>query len=466
MPCLNPSIFEERDDRTRRYLRGDELAAARLPGPKPLSLKFAPCNRCELCVGSVASKWATRGAHEATLWRYLYLVTLTFDDAHYPGSQAELEQRMVDWLKRVRENREGETIRTMGCTELGDRTRRPHGHVLLMCDFELALGEVRGTGARGDAVHQCAEVQDKWPFGFANVSGGLCSASLSGGNVAELDRLMVGGKLRSAEDVGRRGPVAGGLALVGYVTAHQSEPGLGRMMLCEHERELVRVEKKGVAVVELRPVATSVFLRPDGGGVGAWRRVVDGWLCTPSGELHIDRRGGRLGTWRVAGRPYERARRDGAKIGEGMHERLRVKVHWYEQCWHPVSGEAVYFRPSAAVLRSRGLGYEWADKHGLAACAAGALVQPARGGSAVGKVRRAVAQRLPLPSSIRRRVTRDMSEAERDALGAEARAAADARAVERGATPGGWDTTPERRAAQLEVYRARKVSTSKGRGGV
>lgn len=405
--CLRPSVFELRADRTRRYLRGPELVEALTPGPKPASLQFGPCGRCEFCIASAASRWSSRGRHEAAQWDYTYLLTLTFRDDAYPAGQADLERRVVLFVKSLREGRAGETVRTMGCTELGDHTRRPHAHLAVFCDRAFELGKPVGTGARGDPVHECDEVARYWPHGMVGVSGGP-SAGLTTG-------------------------------LVAYVTGHQSEPGLGCMMVCEHERD-----------AKLRPVARSVFLKSGTGG-GDWLPVVDGWLHHSSGELFIARAAGRRGAWRVCGRPFERSRREGSTLATSPDDRLRVRVHWHEETRHPLSGAAVYFRPSASVCRSRGLGYEWADRFGLSACEAGALID--RGGV-----------RLPLPGSVRRRVTRDMSDAEREALGSQARAAAEARARALGSTPGGWDTTPERRAVQLEVFRARKASVSAGRG--
>lgn len=382
-------------------------------------MQFCGCGRCEPCIGTAASRWSSRARHEASGWKFIYLLTLTFRDDAYPASQAELEHRVVKYVKSVREAREGETLRTIGCTELGDRTRRPHGHIALFCDRAFELGAPVATGARGDLVHECGELSKSWAWGHVGVNGGPSNGMMDG--------------------------------LSAYVVAHQSEPGLGRMMLCEHERELVHEDGKP----KLRPVARAVFLKF--GETGEWLPVADGWLHHPEGGLFVARNGARRGAWRVDGRPFER-RRQGRREGDSLSPvdadaRLRVRVHWYEETHHPLTGEAHYFRPSASVCRSRGLGYEWADRYGLASCEAGALID--RGGV-----------RLPLPGSIRRRVTRDMTDAQREALGAEARAAVQAAAVERGATPGGWDTTPERRAVQLDVYRARKASKSAGRGAV
>lgn len=413
--CIRPAVFEERPDGTRRYLRGEELRAALAVGPQPESYHFGPCGRCEPCIASAASRWSSRGRQEAALFEYCYLATLSYRPDAYPLGQAAVERDVRLWLKSLRVGRKGQVIRTMGCTELGDRTRRPHAHVLILCDEPFEVGEVVKSGARGDPVYRCDEVERHWPHGFAGLSGGLSSVVSAG--------------------------------LVPYACAHQSEPGLGSMMLCDHEWRVDDQDKQR----RKRPAPVSVFLK--GADGGRWLPLRKGWLCHPEGGLYLVERGGRVGAWRAGPWAFERRRDEDSLVVVSPDERLRVRVHWYERTVDPVSGQARFFRPSASLVRSPGLGYEWADKYGLAAVRDGALVD--RGGV-----------RLPLPHSVRRRVTRDMSDEERLALGADARAQADERARAKGATPGGWDTTPERRSVQLECFRARRREESAGRGAL
>lgn len=97
----------------------------------------APCGGCIECLVRKARDWAIRCTlelreHQAAAW-----VTLTYDDAHLVRPHPELEATLCKphlsgYLKRLRERvRHRAAVRFFGVGEYGDRTHRPHYHVIL-----------------------------------------------------------------------------------------------------------------------------------------------------------------------------------------------------------------------------------------------------------------------------------------------------------------------------------------------
>lgn len=104
-----------------------------------------PCGKCLGCRTDRQNVWVTRCTHEAALWENNKFVTLTYDDEHLPP-----ELRLDDlqkFLKRLRKAADKENqrhiitegpsaIRYVACGEYGERTQRPHYHLILFnCAF-------------------------------------------------------------------------------------------------------------------------------------------------------------------------------------------------------------------------------------------------------------------------------------------------------------------------------------------
>lgn len=127
------------------------------PGEKPrlwppvgtATLKL-PCGSCLGCRTDHATDWAHRAENEASSWDHNCFVTLTYDDDHLPEHGHLRPRDLRNFIKRVRQavrrtyKRSAPAIasvrpigpRYLGCGEYGDRTNRPHYHVLLFnCAF-------------------------------------------------------------------------------------------------------------------------------------------------------------------------------------------------------------------------------------------------------------------------------------------------------------------------------------------
>lgn len=92
-----------------------------------------PCGSCMGCRIVYSRDYALRGVCEAQLSDFNYFVTLTYDDDHVPVSPSgKLTLRKSDvrsFLVRLRLVL-GSGLRTLGCAEYGERTQRPHYHII------------------------------------------------------------------------------------------------------------------------------------------------------------------------------------------------------------------------------------------------------------------------------------------------------------------------------------------------
>lgn len=106
-----------------------------------------PCGKCLGCRTDRQSDWVARCLHEAAQFEQNRFITLTYDDEHLP---AELRpddlQRFVKRLRKAigcegRNERfiysdRSSSIRYVACGEYGERTCRPHYHLIVFnCSF-------------------------------------------------------------------------------------------------------------------------------------------------------------------------------------------------------------------------------------------------------------------------------------------------------------------------------------------
>lgn len=86
-----------------------------------------PCNKCAGCIIQRKAEWAVRCYHEASQHQQNSFLTLTYDDDHLPPS---IEQPVLSkFIRSVRDR--GNKFRYYACGEYGERTRRPHYHMLV-----------------------------------------------------------------------------------------------------------------------------------------------------------------------------------------------------------------------------------------------------------------------------------------------------------------------------------------------
>lgn len=130
-----------------------------------------PCGQCINCRLSRSKEWANRLSAEAQSSNYSYFVTLTYDDEHLPkGAFLRPTLRPDDvtlFLKRLRQ-RIG-SFRYYYAGEYGDKSLRPHYHMILFTDFKLEL-KLWFNNFQGDAVYTCNLIDEVWRNGITAVS--------------------------------------------------------------------------------------------------------------------------------------------------------------------------------------------------------------------------------------------------------------------------------------------------------
>lgn len=89
------------------------------------------CGKCAGCRLEHSRQWAVRVMHEKRLYDAACFVTLTYDDKHLPANHSLVKSDLQNFMKRYR-NYAGSGVRFFACGEYGERTFRPHYHVLLL----------------------------------------------------------------------------------------------------------------------------------------------------------------------------------------------------------------------------------------------------------------------------------------------------------------------------------------------
>lgn len=105
-----------------------------------------PCGKCLGCSAARARAWAYRcrlewATHQEACW-----ATLTYSDRYLP---ATLERpALAGYLKRLRARETGRVVRFFACGEYGERTKRPHYHVILfgLSRHTPSISEAWGLG--------------------------------------------------------------------------------------------------------------------------------------------------------------------------------------------------------------------------------------------------------------------------------------------------------------------------------
>lgn len=145
--------------------------------PLGMELLALPCGQCFECRMARARDWSVRAVLEARQWQHNYFLTLTYDDQHVPVSfdRETGEERLTlhmdhvsQFMKRLRawmkDHYDHEGIRFFAASEYGDRTFRPHYHMLL---FNCPLPDLRfySVNFQKDVVYTSETLRDLWQHG-------------------------------------------------------------------------------------------------------------------------------------------------------------------------------------------------------------------------------------------------------------------------------------------------------------
>ena len=173
------------------FIKSDTITEERFYeiNPKELGYEFMklPCGKCIECRLAYSRQWADRCMLEAKNWENNYFLTLTYDDEHLtPGRQIDIEtgevfeapyatlvpEELTKFMKDLRRyykyHYDHDNIRFYACGEYGDKSGRPHFHVILfnMPIFDL---EYFHTNHAGDKLYLSETIANIWGKGHVIV---------------------------------------------------------------------------------------------------------------------------------------------------------------------------------------------------------------------------------------------------------------------------------------------------------
>lgn len=90
-----------------------------------------PCGRCAGCRLEHSRQWAVRCMQEKRMHNASAFLTLTYDNEHLPANGTLVKRDLQLFMKRYRKIA-GNGVRFFACGEYGEKTNRPHYHVLLL----------------------------------------------------------------------------------------------------------------------------------------------------------------------------------------------------------------------------------------------------------------------------------------------------------------------------------------------
>ncbi|QCQ84888.1 replication initiator protein [Blackfly microvirus SF02] len=125
-----------------------------------------PCSKCVGCMMVRRRQWAVRCMHEKRMHSASAFVTLTYDDDHLPPGGFLVKRDLQLFMKRLRKQRPT-GLRFFACGEYGERTLRPHFHVLLL-NTDFADGRFYKASASGSDLFTSRELSSLWPDGHCD----------------------------------------------------------------------------------------------------------------------------------------------------------------------------------------------------------------------------------------------------------------------------------------------------------
>lgn len=131
-----------------------------------------PCGQCLGCRLDYSKIWAVRCILESSYYKDNYFLTLTYDDAHLPKNGSLVKRDLQLFIKRLRKyiyTYTGLTgVRFFACGEYGDKSMRPHYHIIL---FNCPLSDLKllKRTLLNNNLFISPVIAKLWPFGLHTV---------------------------------------------------------------------------------------------------------------------------------------------------------------------------------------------------------------------------------------------------------------------------------------------------------
>lgn len=196
------------------------------PGLMAMEHLVFPCGKCMGCRLHRKREWVIRARHEMTLHKNTAFVTLTYANEHLPPFGSLSKGDLSAFLKRYRKVlswRGISNVRFLACGEYGDKTLRPHYHLLLFGGFPPDAKYFAHRA--GVALYTSELLLDAWGKGIVDLS--LAESSKVPGYIASYITKKAFGETSETRYT-RVNPDTGELVAVEPEFQRQSNrPGLG-----------------------------------------------------------------------------------------------------------------------------------------------------------------------------------------------------------------------------------------------
>ena len=163
-----------------------DLPLENIPSWARLDDMEIPCGNCIQCRLDYSKTWATRCYLESLQYDHNYFVTLTYDDEHIKRSPNtnnptvsidDFRQFIKDLRQVMRRKYKHIGVKYFGCTEYGDQSFRPHGHIILFnCPIpDLTInfldddGNITQHKSSFGFMYFSQLIKSLWPYGFITV---------------------------------------------------------------------------------------------------------------------------------------------------------------------------------------------------------------------------------------------------------------------------------------------------------
>lgn len=171
-----------------------------------------------------ARTWATRIAHEASLYDANSFITLTYADEKLPADQGLSKREFQLFMKRLRSGLDA-PIRFFGCGEYGTKTVRPHYHAIIFGEDFARDRYAWSSNKYGDVLYRSPFLEATWGLGWVWIGA---VTHRSAGYVAQY-ALKKAQSYRNGEDFLRLDPATGEVHEVEREFLLMSRrPGIGR----------------------------------------------------------------------------------------------------------------------------------------------------------------------------------------------------------------------------------------------
>lgn len=136
-----------------------------------------PCGRCAGCRLEHSRQWALRCMNEKRLHSSSAFLTLTYNDANLPAGATLVKRDLQLFMKRLRKTAPA-GLRFFACGEYGDKSLRPHYHVLLLNHDFSDRRAMRQLMETQNSLYTSAQLSSLWTAGnhaIGNVSFDSCA---------------------------------------------------------------------------------------------------------------------------------------------------------------------------------------------------------------------------------------------------------------------------------------------------